>query len=374
MQLVPVASDIVRSLARRFDRRTVAPVALVALGFVVLATFGFTPMWGAPLETFLSRLVHTTVASLFVLLAVLLADELVERGLRALPTYAVAVAVSAVVGSLVGFEARGALGLDYSMHRHGVTRLPAMFAWVRRVDLVVILWIVGGLGTVAHVSRRNALVARRRQHEAEEARTRAQRRTLESELQALQARVEPAFLFETLDGIRRLYRSDAAAAGQMLEDLIVYLRAALPHLRESASSVRQEVTLACAWLDIMRRSMKRLEVGVDVAPDAEDARLPALIVLPLTQHAVGGATSDGAGLCIASKVRMEKLHLIIETSTTGFAHPDAPPLVALRERLHALYGERASLVTPETASGSRAELELPLEPSMKGASASGKER
>jgi len=48
-----------------------------------------------------------------------------------------------------------------------------------------------------------------------------------------------------------------------------------------------------------------------------------------------GATEDGARLGIASHVRAQALRVAIETSTADFARPDAPTLVALRERRRA---------------------------------------
>jgi sensor histidine kinase YesM len=78
---------------------------------------------------------------------------------------------------------------------------------------------------VIYVNRRTARLAARRLYNAELARATSRRRTLESRLQAMQARVEPQFLFNTRAQVRELYVRDAGAAGRMLEDLIAYLRA-----------------------------------------------------------------------------------------------------------------------------------------------------
>jgi sensor histidine kinase YesM len=103
-----------------------------------------------------------------------------------------------------------------------------------------------------------------RMRAAELARTLSRRRTLESRLQAMQARVEPQFLFNTLAQVRELYERDAVVAGRVLDDLISYLRAALPHLRESSSTLGQEIALARAYLDIMQvRLGERLEFSID---------------------------------------------------------------------------------------------------------------
>jgi hypothetical protein len=357
-----VAADVLRAVARRVDWRGLGWGTLLVLGLVLLSTFGLVTMfWGAPPIAKVSRVVHTSVAALFVAAAVLVADEAVTRGLRPLPTYAGAILLGAVLGSLVGFEVRGALGLNYGLEQQGHVGVPPRFAWVRRIDVVLVLAIVASLATFAHVSRRNALAARRRQHEAEAARARAQRRTLESQLQALQARVEPGFLFETLDRISGLYATDAVAADAMLEDLIAYLRAALPHLRESASTVRQELALASAWLDIMRRSTTRLEVAVDVAPDVAEARLPALVMLPLVQRALSDAGSGVVHLHLSAGRRDERLRVVVETSTPAFGAASAETFASLAERLQALYATQATLAGDATPSGSRATLEIPLE-------------
>src|SRR5206468_7152836 len=97
-----------------------------------------------------------------------------------------------------------------------------------------------------------ALLATARLNAAQVQRAETQRRTLESRLQVLQARVEPQFLFNTLAQVRELYESDPAKGGEMLGNLIVYLRAALPHLRESTSTLGQEMDLVTAYLNIMR--------------------------------------------------------------------------------------------------------------------------
>ena len=62
------------------------------------------------------------------------------------------------------------------------------------------------------------------------------RRTQESRLQAMQACIEPQFLFDTLAAVERIHASDPADGGAPIDELIIYLRAALPHLRESAST------------------------------------------------------------------------------------------------------------------------------------------
>ena len=356
--------DFVAAVWRRIDRRSLAWGSVVLVGLIGLAGFGLATMvWDASTMAKLSRLTHTGLAALFVVVAVLAADEAVARGLRPLPTYTVAIVGAAVLGSFAGLELLPLFRLNYNQ-----PRMSPLFAWVRRADVVIICSLVGGLATFAHVSRRNALAALGRQRDAEEARARAERRTLESELQALQARVEPGFLFDTLDRIRALYRVDAAVAGATLEDLIAYLRAALPHLRESASTLGQELELARAWLDIVGRPMAALQVEVETDPALAAARLPAMVLLPLVQRALSDAGGGAVSLRIGAAARGARLWLEVATSTAAFAGDRAGASDALGERLRALYAGRASLRAEAAPPGSRSELEIPLETTQEGSS------
>ena len=59
----------------------------------------------------------------------------------------------------------------------------------------------------------------------------------EAQLTALQAQIEPHFLFNTLANVKRLYETAPDQGREMLASLINYLRAALPAMRESGSTL-----------------------------------------------------------------------------------------------------------------------------------------
>ena len=359
-------ADVLRSIARRVSIPGFVLATLTVIALVSLASLGLaSPILGAPMTAKIARASEYVVLSIFIVVAIIVADEAVERGLPRGPSYAVAIVVGAVIGAVLGWELRHALGLPFRPNGDDSEFNPLQ-PMLHRLDVALIGILVGGLTTFVHVNRRTALAARRRQHESEQARARARRHTLESELQALQARVEPMFLFGTLARIRRLYRSDVAAAGAMLEDLIAYLRAALPQLRESSSTVGQELTLARAWLDILGRTEAMWETRFDVAPAARDARLPALVLLPLLQQAVGAAEGTALRLDVAVRSDEGRLRIEVATSTAAFARGIAgePLLEQIDARLHALYGDAARL-TVEAAPGSAgsvARVELVHEP------------
>lgn len=361
--------DFVAAVVRRFDRKTLAVSALVVLGLAALSGYVMVPaIWVASQPTLKARLFATMVTCLIVMVAVVAADEAVDRGAPQLVAYPIAVVVGSLIGSPIGHELRGLLGLGYGPSGHGPIGSNAAFPFVRRADIVLIVMLVGGLATFVHAKRRTALAARRRQHAAERARAAAQRRMLESELQALQARVEPAFLFDTLKRIRALYRVDGEAGGRVLEHLIAYLRAALPHLRESTSTVDQEAQLAQSWLDIVSGTGTGAVARFAIDDDTRHARIPALMVLPLLQRAIDA--SDGEQSPPQVELRATafgaRLRITVQTSTHAFAAgvQGEPVLMQIGGRLRALFGADALFTAAANRpkdEGSTASVELPLE-------------
>jgi LytS/YehU family sensor histidine kinase len=182
-------------------------------------------------------------------------------------------------------------------------------------------------------------------HTAELDRIRRSRIALESRLQAMQARVEPQFLFNTLAQVGRLYEVAPATAAHMLDELIAYLRAAMPLMRDTSSTVAREVDLARAYLDIVAvRLGDRLRVSIDLPAAARDVRMPPMMLLPLVDHAIvygieRSVTATGT-IRIETRVGNGRLRLAITDSGAGFVPDgDGDGIASVRERLAALYGE-----------------------------------
>jgi LytS/YehU family sensor histidine kinase len=229
-------------------------------------------------------------------------------------------------------------------------------------------WLpVGGALVFLHAHRRAARRTARLLHAAELDRIRHSRVALESRLQAMQARIEPQFLFNTLAQVAQLYRTDAALAGRMLEDLIAYLRAAMPLMRDTSSTVGQEVELARAYLDIVRlRLGDRLRVSINVPAEVRNARMPPMMLLPLIDHAVvrglEPATADGT-IGIAARIAGGRLMLTIEDHGVGVVpETEGDGVAAIRQRLEPLYRGEAKLnVRRAGPRATEAILDLPLE-------------
>jgi hypothetical protein len=361
-----------RGVARRITWRSVLISALVFWLVTQIrdmgANFGAPPRTEVePPELVTSYLVLLVCCWFFLFLAVLVGDDAVARGAPRVRSYSLAV----VGGAAFGASAQYAIRLPFGL-RTMVSQEEFLVRITQPMLVFLDFLILGALVTFVYVNLRTARRAAARHHAAELARLEARRRTLESRLQAMQARVEPQFLFNTLAQVGRLYESDAALAGKMLDDLIAYLRAALPHLRESSSTLGKEAALARAYLDIVRvRLGERLAFDI-VIPDAlADARMPPMMLLPLIDHVLvyGLETSHAGGsIRVATSTGDGKLRLAITDSGAGFVPGGrASDLDSIGERLHALYGDAATLrLKRMQEQGTQAILEIPYETTKSG--------
>src|SRR4029453_16636445 len=100
---------------------------------------------------------------------------------------------------------------------------------------------------------------------------------VEARLSALQAQIEPHFLFNTLANVKRLYETAPARGREMLGSLINYLQAALPGMREPGSTLAREIELVRSFLTILQMRMgERLQFSIDAPAGLADARLPPM--------------------------------------------------------------------------------------------------
>jgi LytS/YehU family sensor histidine kinase len=177
------------------------------------------------------------------------------------------------------------------------------------------------------------------------------REVLESRLAAMQAQVEPQFLFNSLVGIEALYQKDAGAAATNLDHLIQYLRVALPRLREPGSTIAAELDLVRAYLTVVTSLHGgRPALSLTVGQDCADARFYPMLLLPLIQRAV---RDDDGGLPESIRIGVQKIGneavIVARISRAGGCAEDFE-LARVRERLAGLYGDRATLECVELES------------------------
>ena len=171
----------------------------------------------------------------------------------------------------------------------------------------------------------------------------------EAKLSALQAQVEPHFLYNTLASVQALTEVDPQRANEMTGHLIQYLRNALPKMRESVSTVGQEVELVRAYLNILQMRMgKRLTFAIDVPPELNDLALPPLMLPSLVENAIKHGLEpqrEGGEVRITAELVGETLRVVVADTGRGFGETVGAGvgLANIRERLAAMYGDRAHL-------------------------------
>ncbi len=208
-------------------------------------------------------------------------------------------------------------------------------------------------------------------HQAEAERHLLSRHAIEAELKLMQAQVEPHFLFNTLASVQYLTETDPRAAGKLLSHLIEYLRAALPQLRASSTTLGKEVELAAAYLNILQMRMgQRLTFAVDVPAALAQHSFPPNLLISLVENAIKHGiepAADGGNVQIVARHVGESLEVeVIDTGRGGAtAAIDQPGngvgLSNVRERLAALYGTLGRFTLLEVPSqGTRATLSIPF--------------
>jgi signal transduction histidine kinase len=189
-------------------------------------------------------------------------------------------------------------------------------------------------------------------------------------LESLRAKLQPHFLFNTLNGISDLIFTDPEKADTLVLRLAQLLRATLDTVHDEIS-VREELAMLATYFQIERvRFGDRLRVSIDADREANDARVPPFLVQPLAENAIqhGIAPRSGGGaVTVRATVRHEHRapRLVLELSDDGVGMPanaaEGLGLRITRQRLHTMYrGAGVLSVRPRPGGGTVATIELPL--------------
>jgi len=194
----------------------------------------------------------------------------------------------------------------------------------------------------------------------------AERRRAEAELKALQAQIEPHFLFNTLSNVAGLIDSDPTTAKRMLTSFTGYLRGSLDRTRAGGGTVGEELEMVRRYLEIMAIRMgDRLRWVIELPDELATAALPSLTLQPFVENALQhglGPRPEGGEIRIV--VRRDGSDLVIEVIDTGVGlDTSAVPGVGIanvRARLAALHGARSDVVlAPVVPHGVRATVRVP---------------
>jgi signal transduction histidine kinase len=176
--------------------------------------------------------------------------------------------------------------------------------------------------------------------------------TARAQMRALQAQINPHFLFNTLNVLANLIHSNPKKAERVTEELADIFRYALESTRLEWVTLNDELRFLESYLEIEKaRFNERLVYAIDVDDRLRSSTIPPMILQPLVENAIKhgiGPKLEGGKIRISGKEEGNRLSLLVEDTGIGLNGASRQRgagigLTNVRERLQHLYGEEASL-------------------------------
>jgi hypothetical protein len=199
-----------------------------------------------------------------------------------------------------------------------------------------------------------------------------QRQLSEARMAAMQAQVEPHFLFNTLASVEHLIETDPPRASAMQRTLIQYLRAVIPQMRDAnlTTSLGREVDMVTSYLDLLKMRMEeRLTVDLQVPDGLRSAAFPPMMLQSMVENAIKHGLEckpEGGHLAVKAEIADSKLRVTVADDGVGFGVVPSKGtglgLSNIRERLKLLHGEAGQLhIAANIPSGVIATIEVPYQ-------------
>lgn len=284
---------------------------------------------------------------------------------RRLGRTAVVVTGMAFAGALTGFlVARAAV---HGARTPGEFIAPLGDAFLRAAPVL----LLGGVALVvvmAIMARlRRWQMARELAHlRLEQALEVARRQAAEARLAALQAQVQPHFIFNTLAALQHWVDEGDPRAAPLLRALTGFLRGSTELLARDSATLGDELPLVEHYLAVMQaRWGERLRSRVDADAASRAVQLPPGLLLTLVENAVehgAGARLEGGEVRVRVQVDGARCQVEVSDNGPGLAPgwQEGVGLGNVRQRLAHRFGDRARLVLEDAAPGVRARIELDL--------------
>jgi two-component system sensor histidine kinase AlgZ len=187
----------------------------------------------------------------------------------------------------------------------------------------------------------------------------------EARLQALQARIRPHFLFNSLNAVLALIRRDPKRAERSLEDLADLFRTLMADARAFVR-LADEIALLERYADIEQlRLGDRLRISWELDAAPSDALLPPMVLQPLLENAVYHGVEPGTGVgdvLVRIERRGDRVYVRIENPHVEVGEPRAGNRMAvenIRERLALFFDAEARLETRTAEGRYRVDIEMP---------------
>ncbi len=229
-----------------------------------------------------------------------------------------------------------------------------------------VLWVLGSaLLKATYKGRIQAEVKAAQATETVEAES-LKRQVIEARMAAMQAQVEPHFLFNTLASIDHLIETDPPRASRMQKNLIALLRASMPTMREASGTstgnshagvrdLGRELEVIRPYLEILKMRMEeRLTTDISVPDGLLSAEFPPMMIQTLVENAIKHGLepkAEGGHLRVAAEIVHGKLQMTVADTGLGFGKAATAGtgvgLANIRERLQLLFGARATLTVAE---------------------------
>ena len=184
-------------------------------------------------------------------------------------------------------------------------------------------------------------------------------------IQALQARIRPHFLFNSMNTIASLISIDPARAERAIEDLSELFRASLRE--QMMHALGEEIALVRSYLAMEKlRLDTRLQVDWQVDEKLEAIMIPALCLQPLVENAIYHGIEplpEGGKITISALQKGKHLHLSVCNPAAGQPSRRQGNRIAqdnIRQRLQLYYGDAAAFTINDTKDQYCISLSLPL--------------
>jgi two-component system LytT family sensor kinase len=207
-----------------------------------------------------------------------------------------------------------------------------------------------------------------------------QRLLMQARLDALSKQINPHFLFNTLNSVSSLIRTNPAQARAVVYKLSSILRRLL-RKHDNFSPLGEELDFIDDYLSIeMVRFGDKLRFEKDVDPATLDRLVPSMLLQPLVENCIRHGLSskvDGGMVRLRSNLRDGRLRLLVEDDGVGIPEAKLATLLEqgigvsnVNERLKVLFGADYKMwIDSQPGQGTRIEIEIPeLQPGLASAS------
>lgn len=188
----------------------------------------------------------------------------------------------------------------------------------------------------------------------------------EARIQALQARIQPHFLFNSLNTVLSLIRQQPKQAEMALEDMADLFRVLMADNRDLVP-ISREISLSKQYLALEKlRLEERLQVEWRVAEDCQQHLIPALILQPLLENAVYHGIEpsvDGGKVCVEISKQATYLLIVVSNPRSQKNRQQQGNKMALaniKERLLLHFDLEATLETKQTEEAYVVRIKIPL--------------